>query len=287
MTFIAPYFIAEVSSNHGRDLERSLAFVDAAAAAGCDAVKFQLFQVDQLFAPEILDRSEEHRRRSRWELPVEFIEPIADRCRDRDLEFGCTPFHLEAVDELEPHVDFFKVASYELLWDELISRCAATDKPLILSSGMATMDEVAHAVGVARTAGVEPVVLHCVSAYPTPPEQANLAAIAAIRDTLGVRAGWSDHTTDPAVILRAVHRWGAEVLELHLDLDGTGAEFEPGHCWLPDGIAEVTSAVRRGMAADGSGIKEPVPAELADRPWRTDPSDGLRPFREVRDGFEG
>ncbi len=205
-----PFFIAEVSSNHGQDLDRCLACIDAAAAAGCDAVKFQLFKIDQLFAPEILERSEEHRRRQQWELPVEFLPELAQRCQERDIQFGMTPFYLDAVAELEPYVDFYKVASYELLWDELLATCATTLKPVILSTGMATLDEITHGVEVVRSnGGNDPAVLHCVSAYPTPPEEANLAAIETIRNATGVRVGWSDHTADPAVIVRAIHRWGA------------------------------------------------------------------------------
>jgi sialic acid synthase SpsE len=281
-----PFFIAEVSSNHGQDLDRSLAFIDAAAAAGCDAVKFQLFRIDELFAPEILERSEEHRRRKQWELPLEFLPELAQRCRDRSIQFGMTPFYLDAVAELEPYVDFYKVASYELLWDDLLAACATTGKPVILSTGMATLDEITHGVEVVRSSGGDyPTVLHCISAYPTPPEEANLAAIETIRNATGARIGWSDHTADPAVILRAIHRWGAEVIELHLDLDGTGEEFAPGHCWLPDQTASLISTVRAGIGADGNGVKEPVPSELPDRLWRTDPSDGLRPFKQVRDAF--
>lgn len=287
MTFPAPFFIAEISSNHGRDLERSLALIDSAADAGFDAVKFQLFEIDELFAPEILERSQEHRSRKEWELPPEFLPDLAARCRERGVQFGCSPFHLKAVAELESHVDFYKIASYELLWDELITACAATGKPLILSSGMADITEVARGFDVAETAGATPAILHCVSAYPTPPEEANLAAIGTIRQATSAQTGWSDHTTDPAVVLRAVHRWGAEVIELHLDLDGTGAEFAPGHCWLPDQAGSLVSLVRAGIEADGSGVKKPVPAEESDRLWRTDPEDGLRPFRRVRDGFTG
>ncbi len=286
MTWANPFFIAEVSSNHGRDLDRSLALIDAAAAAGCDAVKFQLFKIDQLFAPEILERSEEHRRRKRWELPVEFLPALATRAHERGIEFGCSPFYLDAVAELEPHVDFYKVASYELLWDELLAACSETGKPVILSTGMATLDEITHGVEVVRTNGGDPAVLHCTSAYPTPHEQANLAAIEAIREATGARIGWSDHTADPAVILRAIHRWGAEVIEIHIDLDGSGEEFAPGHCWLPDQIASLVSLARRGVETDGSGVKEPVPAEAPERLWRTDPTDGLRPFKQVRDEFQ-
>ena len=91
---------------------------------GCDGVKFQLFRIDELFAPEILRKSAQHRARKDWELPEVFLEPIAQRCRERELEFGCTPFFLEAVPILAPFVDFLKIASYELLWDDLIAACA-------------------------------------------------------------------------------------------------------------------------------------------------------------------
>ena len=276
-------FIAEVSSNHAQDLSRALAFVDAAADAGCDAVKFQLFRVAELFAPEILARSAKHRARVQWELPLAHLAPLAEKCRARNILFSCTPFYLEAVRELAPYVAFYKIASYELLWTGLLEACAATGKPVILSTGMATMNEIKDAVATLKRAGTSGItLLHCVSAYPTPPEQANLSAIAAIRGATNVSVGWSDHTRNPAVIERAVHKWGAGCIEFHLDLDGTGAEFEAGHCWLPDEIAPVIARIRQAEAADGTGFKEPSPAELADREWRADPSDGLRPLRHIR-----
>ncbi len=276
-------FIAEVSSNHGRDLGRCLAFIDEAARVGCNAVKFQLFKIDQLFAPEILSKSEKHRKRREWELPVEFLPTLAQRCRDVNVEFSCTPFYLEAVAELDPHVSFFKVASYELLWGDLLRACARTGKPVVLSTGMATLDEVTAAATLIRDAGGSwPVLLHCTSAYPTPPVEANLAAIETLRRATGCEVGWSDHTKDPAVIQRAIHRWGARVIEFHLDLDGTGEEFGAGHCWLPHEIAPVIRDATVALCADGSGVKEPAPSELSDRSWRTDPSDGLRPLKEIR-----
>ena len=113
--------IAEVSSNHNRDLERCFKFIDTAAKIGCNSVKFQLFKIDKLFAPEILEKSERHRKRADWELPIEFLPELANRSHKQGLEFSCTPFYLEAVKELEPFVDYYKIASYDLLWDELIS----------------------------------------------------------------------------------------------------------------------------------------------------------------------
>jgi len=93
---------------------------------------------------------------------------------------------------------------------------------------------------------------------------------------------WSEHTVEQAVIHRAIHRWGAKVIEFHLDLDSTGEEFAAGHCWLPDQIGAVIRDVNKGFVADGFGVKEPVPSELSDRLWRTDSSDGLRPMKEIR-----
>jgi sialic acid synthase SpsE len=295
-----PRFLAEVSSNHNRDLERCLRFIDTAAAIGCDGVKFQLFQIDQLFAPEILAHSPRHAARRAWELPVDFLEPIAGRCRARDLAFVCTPFYLDAVALLAPLVDAFKVASYELLWDDLLVACAATGRPLILSAGMATLAEVEHAVEVIHRATPAPerldlTLLHCVSAYPTPREQCQLAAIGAMRDALaprfpGVRFGWSDHSVDPDVVRQAIARWDASLIEFHLDLEGAGMEAAVGHCWLPEGIRRVIDAVRRGEHSamtpdpviDGTRAKVPAPAEAVDRLWRADPSDGLRPLLSTR-----
>ena len=280
-------FIAEASSNHGQDLGRALAFVDAAANARCDAVKFQLFRVQELFAPEILAKSAQHRARAAWELPIAHLAPLAERAKTRGIEFSCTPFYLDAVKELAPYVAFYKIASYELLWSALLQACAATRKPVIVSTGMATMPEIKSAVATLKRASARDItVLHCVSAYPAPPEEANLSAIAAIRDATGVAVGWSDHTRSPAIIERAVHRWNASVIEFHLDLDGTGAEYAAGHCWLPEEIAPVIARIREAVRADGTGFKEPAAAELSDRDWRADPTDGLRPLRHIRKHWE-
>ena len=279
-------FIAEVSSNHARNLARCLEFVDVTARIGCGAVKFQLFKLDELFAPEILARSEKHRARREWELPVEFLAPIAKRAHDQGIEFCCTPFYLKAVDELFPHVDFYKIASYELLWHPLIAACAKTGKPVVLSTGMATLDEIGAAVKVARDAGcTQLTLLHCTSSYPTPAREANLAAMGTMARAFGCPVGWSDHTVSPAVVTRAIHKWGATEVEFHLDLDGTGAEYATGHCWLPAQIKAVIDELAIAFEADGTGVKEPVPAELPDREWRADPSDGLRPFRSLRESF--
>jgi len=284
---VAPLFIAEASSNHGRDLGRALAFVDAAADAGCGAVKFQLFKIDRMFAPEILSQSPKHRARREWELPVAHLRPLAERCHARGIQFSCTPFYLEAVEELAPYVDFYKVASYELLVTPLLEACARSGKPVVLSTGMATMDEIVRAADTLKRAGAKDItLLHCVSAYPTPASEANLSAISIIRDATGCKTGWSDHTRRPAVIERAVHHWNAAAVEFHLDLDGEGAEYAAGHCWLPDEIAPVIARIRESLIADGMGFKGPQPSEIADREWRADPSDGMRPLLHIRASYK-
>jgi sialic acid synthase SpsE len=278
-------FISEVSSNHSRDLNRCIRFIESSAEAGCAAVKFQLFRVKDLFFNGALSEKEFNRRRN-WELPVEFLPSLAKRCRELHIKFSCTPFYIDAVHELDPYVDFYKIASYELLWDNLLVACAETGKPVVLSTGMATIAEIQNAVGVLKASGCDaPTLLHCTSAYPTPYTEANLAAIKTIRDQTGCEVGWSDHTVEPAVIHRAIHHWGAKLIEFHLDLDGRGEEYSAGHCWLPEQISRVIQDIKKSLAADGNGVKEPMPSELSDREWRADPSDGLRPLKTIRGTF--
>jgi sialic acid synthase SpsE len=285
-----PRLIAEIGSNHNRDAERALELVDACAVAGATAIKVQVFRIEDLFTAAVRAQRPELDARRAWELPLDLLAPLRDRCRARGLAFGATPFGLWAVDALVEHVDFLKIASYELLWHELIAACAASGRPLILSTGMATLDEALAAVAVAREHGATDLrLLHCVSGYPTPADQANLAAIATLREATGCPVGWSDHTVDAAVVERAVHRWGATDVELHVDLDGAGNEAGE-HNWTPAALTALAARVAGPAtdeqpvtaAADGSGEKLPMPVEEPDVAWRADPLDGLRPLRAIR-----
>lgn len=276
-------FIAEVSSNHYQNLDRCLEFANCSARIGCSAVKFQLFRIDELFTAEVLAANPGHRERRQWELPVSFLQPISERCQELGIEFSATPFYLQAVEELEPYVGFYKIASYELLWSDLLAECARTGRPVILSTGMADMDEIRRAVEVLTRSGcTDLTLLHCTSSYPTPAAECNLAAIKTMRDEFGCQVGWSDHSVNPGVISRAVHHWGASTVEFHLDLDGQGSEYASGHCWLPEQIEPVIRSVEDAFSADGSGIKQPAGIELNERDWRADPSDGLRPLIKLR-----
>ena len=286
-------FIAEVSSNHNKDLGRMKEFVSVASDIGCDGVKFQLFKIDQLFASEILSKSEKHRDRQEWELDEGYIPELAEFSRSCGLSFSCTPFYMEAVDLLNPYVDFHKIASYELLWLDLFKRCSATGKHIVFSTGMATVDEIECALEeIVKGKTRKVTILHCNSAYPTPVQDANLQVIDALnkrleqwRGELDINVGWSDHTVSSGVLHRAVHKYGADFIEFHLDLDGKGDEYAAGHCWLPDEIKKTISDIREGEESDGSGVIETSASELADRKWRADPIDGLRPMLAIRESY--
>lgn len=284
-------FVAEVSSNHQRDLARALAFVDSAAEVGCAAVKFQQFRIKELFSPEALAAHPKLLEREKWECPESFNAELAARAREKKLQFASTPFYRGAVELLAPHVDFFKLASYQLLWTEMLTLVARTKKPVVLATGMGTLEEVRAAVATLRTHGcTDLTLLHCVSSYPAKAAEANLAAIETLRKSFGCAAGWSDHTREPAVLERAVRRWQAAMIEFHYDLDGQGDEAKGGHCWLPGQIAWViqnlaksqAGALARSHIADGDGQKKPRDSEAEERGWRTDPSDGLRPLLTTR-----
>ena len=279
-------FIAEVSSNHNQSFDRCKKFVELASKIGCYAVKFQLFKIEELFASEILSKSKLHRERKDWELPLNYLEPIYKICKQNNIKFACTPFYLNAVDELNPYVDFFKIASYELLWDDLLIKCANTGKHIIISTGMATTKEIKHAVDVLKENGCKnPEILHCVSAYPTPIEDCNLSAIKTIRDLTNCQVGWSDHTVNKNVLYRAIHKWKSSSIEFHLDIEGEGEEFKSGHCWLPKDIQNIIESSEIIQKIDGLGEKIPRSSELNDRVWRADPEDGLRPLKQIRKSF--
>ena len=277
------HFAAEVSSNHNRSLKRCLEFIDQAAMINCTSVKFQLFRIDELFIPEIVATRPDIKHRKEWELPVDFLPCLAECCREKAIAFGCTPFYLKAVEELFPYVDYYKIASYELLWNDLLKECAGTNIPIILSTGMSTIEEVSGAVEtIINNGGKKLTLLHCASAYPASARSCNLSAIDTMRRKFKLPVGWSDHSVQAGVIYRAVHRWQASLVEFHLDLEGRGEEFASGHCWLPDQIGAVISEINLGFTADGSSKKEPAAEEKIERSWRADPVDGLRPLQETR-----
>lgn len=280
-------FISEISSNHNGNLKRSLKMIKLSADIGFDIVKFQLFKIDKLFAKEILDKSKDHRNRKKWELNEKHIPILAKQCKQNKIKFCVTPFYLEAVDVIKPYVDYIKIASYEILWKDLLIKCAKTKKPIIISTGMANMNEVMNAIKVLKKNGANKIIiLHCVSNYPAQLSSLNLSAINTIRNKTKLLVGWSDHSAKSLVIYNAIQKWKASYIEMHIDLDGKGFEYKSGHCWLPDNAKELIEFIKKEKIVDGNGIKKPNKIEMFERKFRADKIDGLRPIKRYRKKFK-
>jgi pseudaminic acid synthase len=227
-----PFIIAEMSGNHNQSLERALAIVDAAAFCGTHALKIQTYTPDTMTLNLshgeffIEDPKSLWKGRSLYELygeamtPWEWHKPIKERCEKHGMMFFSTPFDFTAVDFLEElGVDFYKIASFENTDLRLIEKVAQTGKPMIISTGMATVAELAETVETARKAGCKDLILlKCTSAYPSTPKEANLLTIPHMRELFNVEVGLSDHTMGIGVSIASV-ALGATVIEKHFTLD--------------------------------------------------------------------
>jgi len=226
-----PFIIAEMSGNHNQSLERALSIVDAAAEAGAHAVKLQTYTADTITLDvhdgEFYIEDEKslwkgeslHKLYQKAATPWEWHRAIFDRCREKKLICFSTPFDESAVDFLTTlDAPAYKIASFENIHLPLIRKAAATGKPLIISTGMATVSELDEAVCAARDAGCrELVLLKCTSNYPSTPEHSNIRTIPHLRELFGVEVGLSDHTMGVGAAVAAV-ALGATVIEKHFTL---------------------------------------------------------------------
>ncbi|MCX5742127.1 MAG: pseudaminic acid synthase [Proteobacteria bacterium] len=273
-----PFVIAELSANHLGSLERALAIVDAAADAGCDALKLQTF------TPESMTLESDRRGftlesgpwqgRSLWDLygeamtPWAWHQPIFAHGAARGLIVFSTPFDEEAVARLDQlGAPAFKIASFELVDLELIAACARTGKPLVMSTGMASDAEVVEAVTTARAHGAtEIALLHCVSGYPTPVEDTNLRRLDALA-AHGCVLGLSDHSPGAIVPIAAVAR-GATIIEKHLTLRRADGGPDAGFSLEPAEMAEVVRGCRMAWGALGDGSARRPKSEGSSRELR-------------------
>lgn len=266
------FVIAEAGVNHNGDPELAHQLVDVAAAAGADAVKFQTFDPEQLAAADAPKAAyqiastgsteSQLEMLRRLTLPREALAPLAAHAQDKGLLFLSTPFDPESADFLECiGMSGFKVPSGELTNLSFLAHVARKGKPVLLSTGMSTLDEVAAAVAVVRSAGDPPLALfHCVTNYPASPGDCNLRAIETMRRAFGVPVGWSDHTEGLYPSIAAVAA-GANLLEKHFTLDrGLPGPDHPASL-EPEELAALVAAVRETEAALGDGIKRPAPSE--------------------------
>jgi len=256
------YVIAELSANHGQHFDRAVEIIRAAKHAGADAIKLQTYTPDTMTIAcnraEFLIKGTLWQGRNLHELYREAYTPWdwQPRLREAALELGIelfsAPFDATAVEFLESmNVPAYKLASFELVDLPLIRRMAATGKPLIMSTGMATVDEIEEAVQTACQSGATQIaLLKCTSAYPAPPEEMNLRTIPELSRRFGVPAGLSDHTLGIAVPVAAV-TLGATIIEKHITLSRTEPGPDSAFSLEPDEFKAMVDAIRVAEKAVG------------------------------------
>ena len=256
------YIIAEMSANHGQSYERAEAIIRAAARAGADAVKLQTYTADTLTIP--CDAEPFRIKGTLWEgrtlhdlygeayTPWEWQPRLAAVARQLGVHLFSTPFDATAVDFLERmDVPAHKVASFEIVDIPLLRCIAATGKPVIMSTGMASLAEIDEAVRILREGGcTQLALLKCTSAYPAPPDSMHLRTIPHLAEAFGVPAGLSDHTLGTAVPVAAV-ALGACIIEKHFTLSRAEGGPDAAFSLEPDEFSEMVSAVRTAEAALG------------------------------------
>jgi len=268
--------IAEAGVNHNGDSELAVRLIDVAADAGADCVKFQTFSADRMatadapkadYQQATTDSAESQRDMlRRLELPRDAYPALVARCAERGIEFLSTPFDEECADFLLTlGVRRFKVPSGELINLPFLAYLARLGKPLILSTGMADMDEVAAAVETVRGAGNRDItLLQCVTDYPAEPADANLRAMATMAQAFDVPTGYSDHTPGIEVALAAA-ALGARVIEKHFTLDRSLPGPDHAASLEPDELRAMVRGIRIVERALGDGRKAARAGEMANR----------------------
>ena len=269
-----PLVIAEMSGNHNQSLERALAIVDAAAEAGAHALKLQTYTADTITLNvrggdfEIRDQGSLwagqnlHDLYAKAHTPWEWHHPIMERARQRGMLCFSSPFDESAVDFLEElGAPAYKIASFENTHLPLIRKAAATGKPLIISTGMASLGELEQAVAAAREAGCRDLVLlKCTSTYPATPDNTNIRTIPHLRDLFGCQVGLSDHTMGLGVSVAAV-ALGATVIEKHFTLARAEGGVDSAFSLEPHELASLVQESERAWQALGKVSYGPTEAE--------------------------
>jgi pseudaminic acid synthase len=271
-----PFIIAEMSGNHNQSLERALQIVEAAAACGVDALKLQTYTADTMTLNinhgEFFISDEENlwKGKSLYQLykeaytPWEWHQPIFERCKELGIIPFSTPFDETAVDFLEElDVPMYKIASFENTDIPLIKKVASTGKPMIISTGMATIAELDEAVRVAREAGCKDLILlKCTSTYPASPENTNMLTIPHMKELFDCEVGLSDHTMGIGVAVASV-ALGATVIEKHFTLSRADGGVDSAFSMEPEEMKALVIETERAWQALGEVKYGPTEKEKA------------------------
>lgn len=277
----APFIIAEMSGNHNQSLDRAMELVEAAAKAGVHALKLQTASPDGLTldidSPDFLidDPNSPWFGRNLYELykeavtPWEWHKPIFDRCAEIGLTVFSSPFELAAIDLLEElDAPCYKIASFELVDLPLIRKAASTGKPLIMSTGMATVSDIQDAVNTAKSEGNDQIILlKCTSSYPSTPADANISTIPHLRDMFGLQVGLSDHTLGIGVPCAAA-ALGATVVEKHFTLRRADGGVDASFSLEPEEFTALVEETERAWASLGKVVYGGTSLEKASLKFR-------------------
>ncbi|MBO3743744.1 pseudaminic acid synthase [Actinoplanes flavus] len=269
-----PYIVAEMSGNHNGSLERALALVDAAAEAGADAIKIQTYTADTMTVDVRHPRFQISAGHGLWggehlyqlferaHTPWDWHAPIFERARERGITPFSSPFDRTAVELLEKlDAPMYKIASSEITDLPLIRLAASTGKPVIISTGMATLREITAAVEAAQGAGATDItVLSCTASYPAPPEETNLRRIPVLAGALRLPIGLSDHTMGIGVPIAAV-AYGAVLIEKHFTLDRADGGVDAAFSLDRDELRLLVTESERAWQALGTTAIGPTEAE--------------------------
>lgn len=257
MTFL----IAEIGVNHKGRVGHAKRLIECAIEAGADAAKFQYFDAEKLGNPSI----------RHLQLSLEQLRELKDYCGTR-IEFMCTAFDADGLKEIVPLIRRIKVSSGMIFRRDFLAEVARHDRPLIVSTGMATEVDIHRALEILRSRGAGEIqaLLHCVSAYPTPTDQANLRAMQRLREQFGTAVGYSDHTGKYEALIAAASM-GAAVIEAHITVDkgDEGPDHSSSH--EPQDYIRTVKAIRRIERMMGDGSLDPRACELKTRAgWASD-----------------
>lgn len=259
------FLIAEIGNNHEGNSSLALEMVDAAAEAGADAVKVQVITAERLVN---ISQTQRIAQLNGFRLSPETFRSMADRAKSKGVQFMASAFDVDSLDGIFDLVTAVKVASSDIDFVQLLARAAAKGKPLVVSTGTATMDEVSTAVRTietnlprGRSLADSLLLMHCITSYPTPMDQANLRAIGTLANRFPVTVGYSDHTLgiETAVAAAAL---GARAIEKHFTLDKSRKTFRDHALSAdPQDLRRLADALHAMDQMLGTGEKKPMPCE--------------------------